>query len=60
MLTDRVSNPGALTYESGALQIALRGLALAEGNIFCDFLFDSFHDVALPKLGKPLKERIYS
>ena len=27
MLSDRVSNPGTLTYESGALLIALRGLA---------------------------------
>ena len=27
MLPDRVSNPGPLTYESGALPIALRGLA---------------------------------
>ena len=27
MLPDRVSNPGPLTYESGALRIALRGLA---------------------------------
>ena len=27
MLTDRVSNPGPLTYESGALPIALRGPA---------------------------------
>ena len=27
MLPDRVSNPGALTYESGALPIALRGPA---------------------------------
>ena len=27
MLPDRVSNPGPLTYESGALQIALRGPA---------------------------------
>ena len=25
MLPDRVSNPGPLTYESGALPIALRG-----------------------------------
>ena len=25
MLPDRVSNPGTLTYESGALLIALRG-----------------------------------
>ena len=33
MLPDRVSNPGPLTYESGALPIALRGpaaLALAK------------------------------
>ena len=27
MLPDRVSNPGPLTYESGALPIALRGQA---------------------------------
>ena len=27
MLPDLVSNPGPLTYESGALQIALRGPA---------------------------------
>ena len=27
MLADRVLNPGPLTYESGALPIALRGLA---------------------------------
>ena len=27
MLSDRVSNPGPLTYESGALPIALRGPA---------------------------------
>ena len=27
MLPDRISNPGALTYESGALPIALRGPA---------------------------------
>ena len=26
MLPDRVSNPGPLTYESGALLVALRGL----------------------------------
>ena len=28
MLPDRVSNPGPLTYESGALPTALRGPAL--------------------------------
>ena len=30
MLPDRVSNPGPLTYESGALPIALRGPAIVE------------------------------
>ena len=28
MLPDQVSNPGPLTYESGALSIALRGPAI--------------------------------
>ena len=30
MLPDRVSNPGPLTYESGALPIALRGPAITK------------------------------
>ena len=32
MLPDRVSNPGPLTYESGALPIALRGPAVVRGD----------------------------
>ena len=32
MLPDRVSNPGPLTYESGALPIALRGPASFSGH----------------------------
>ena len=32
MLPGRVSNPGPLTYESGALPIALRGLVCGSGN----------------------------
>ena len=32
MLPDRVSNPGPLTYESGALPIALRGKNLVKTN----------------------------
>ena len=32
MLPDRVSNPGPLTYESGALPIALRGPATLRAN----------------------------
>ena len=31
MLPDRVSNPGPMTYESGALPIALRGPARYNG-----------------------------
>ena len=34
MLPDRVSNPGPLTYESGALPIALRGPALTRSRAF--------------------------
>ena len=34
MLPDRVSNPGPLTYESGALQIALRSPALLLDGFF--------------------------
>ena len=30
MLPDRVSNPGPLTYKSGALPIALRGPAVSQ------------------------------
>ena len=33
MLPDRVSNPGPLTYESGALPIALRGRASIKYNL---------------------------
>ena len=33
MLPDRVSNPGPLTYRSGALPIALRGPAFSYGTI---------------------------
>ena len=32
MWPDRVSNPGRLTYESGALPTALRGPAFCESN----------------------------
>ena len=42
MLPDRVSNPGPLTYESGALPIALRGPANCIIN-FCTKLFYKFH-----------------
>ena len=42
MLPDRVSNPGPLTYESGALPIALRGPA--RNNKKLSF---SYHEVLL-------------
>ena len=34
MLPDRVSNPGPLTYESGALPIALRRPAITDLNAY--------------------------
>ena len=37
MLPDRVSNPGPLTYESGALPIALRGPARRKLKANCSF-----------------------
>ena len=36
MLPDRVSNPGPLTYESGALPIALRGPASLRVTLFSE------------------------
>ena len=39
MLPDRVSNPGPLTYESGALPIALRGPAMKFFEIDSFFVF---------------------
>ena len=38
MLPDRVSNPGPLTYESGALRIALRGPAGKQLDISLKYL----------------------
>ena len=38
MLPDRVSNPGPLTYESGALPTALRGPASAKDSSTLDFV----------------------
>ena len=39
MLADRVSNPGPLTYESGALPIALRGPAFFQLKILANFRY---------------------
>ena len=49
MLPDRVSNPGHLTYESGALPIALRGLVvLAVGAFSLDVLMLSVLSFSVP------------
>ena len=40
MLPDRVSNPGPLTYESGALPIALRGPAVKTDRIGFSLILD--------------------
>ena len=45
MLPDRVSNPGPLTYESGALPIALRGPAQFQRKPCCHkFVSDIIDD----------------
>ena len=47
MLPDRVSNPGPLTYESGALQIALLGPAALAERSFLDNSSYSFDPTKL-------------
>ena len=54
MLPDRVSNPGPLTYESGALPIALRGPAIHYTDISLRGV-DTFSGVAT--LSAPDKKR---
>ena len=49
MLPDRVSDPGPLTYGSGALPIALRGLADSERlKIVCNFGLSECSRVKVP------------
>ena len=45
MLPDRVSNPGPLTYESGALPIALRGPSIGF-NVICQLRKELLNGVA--------------
>ena len=54
MLPDRVSNPGPLTYESGALPIALRGPATVGERIHLkrEAVFYHFHFPSLLIEGK--------
>ena len=47
MLPDRVSNPGPLTYESGALPIALRGPALQPVCLWHMWTFERYETVEM-------------
>ena len=50
MLPDRVSNPGPLTYESGALLIALRGPASQLEVPVFSYRTEGFHFQNNPKI----------
>ena len=52
MLPDRVSNPGPLTYESGALPIALRGPADSDWIARLELSSLCLH--CLPRMYKPV------
>ena len=49
MLADRVSNPGPLTYESGALPIALRGPANKSRDCIQTVFFDILYSTEDPR-----------
>ena len=51
MLPDRVSNPGPLTYESGALPIALRGPARPDIYVRDRAWFVRLYGEIIPELG---------
>ena len=52
MLPDRVSNPGPLTYESGALPIALRGPASTDSRkAVVSYWRKYVHEVLVNRLG---------
>ena len=57
MLPDRVSNPGPLTYESGALPIALRGPASCNKSVSYPTVNEKMHicfnPIALRKAKTP-------
>ena len=68
MLPDRVSNPGPLTYESGALPIALRGPALVcaycvcSSHIFADswrYVCSADDKIFICKFSKKFKSKLY-
>ena len=56
MLPDRVSNPGPLTYESGALPIALRGPAALNWElIYIEIVKTEYYQREKMKIKKSLK-----
>ena len=57
MLPDRVSNPGPLTYESGALPIALRGPAWCFMWILCQA--EDLHEISSIILSEKNNEKIF-
>ena len=54
MLPDRVSNPGSLTYESGALPIALHGPAQQACSCIVRNVYNKSKDIAEISLDKLL------
>ena len=58
MWPDRVSNPGPLTYESGALPIALRGPAHTARIGLCLYLFKNNRIQKLIKINSLSKTKI--
>ena len=54
MLPDRVSNLGPLTYESGALPIALRGPAETISGILPQFVLFCMHEYSFASLVRQL------
>ena len=56
MWPDRVSNPGPLTYESGALPIALRGPALSRRAVV-SYWRKYVHEVPVNRLSKSAQEK---
>ena len=58
MLPDRVSNPGPLTYESGALPIALRGPACVMFNFSKEYEQEG-HKALNCSLSKRAKDKFF-
>ena len=57
MLPDRVPNPGPLTYESGALPIALRGPALT---VDVKQQYNNKHELFITHTSNPLEAKYHN